>query len=357
MKSLCVVEAPDPAEKKLGKVGLRDFPKPEPGPEDVLIKVAYASICGSDSNILKGNVPVNLLESLKILLQFQGLQIGHEISGVIEEAGPVAQKMGFKPGDRVTANYNQYCNSCYYCRTGQENFCEHQTSHMDGMSEYVCWHMSQIYKVPDDVSLLDASQTEPLTIALNAVETGQVHLGSRVFVSGAGSIGLYCIQLAKLAGASMIVASDIVESKRELAKACGADFTVDPTSETWKEDALALTGGLGFSTVLESSGAAPAAEASIDLMSKGGHCVMFAMYKPTYELSVNPYQELYENSKTIHGMYTSADVFPRAIAMLKSMDFEKVIEDVIPYEDCEKAFDKVLSGNSTKIVLKFSDDK
>lgn len=100
------------------------------------------------------------------------------------------------------------------------------------MAEYVCWHMSQVYKIPDNVSLLHASQTEPLSIALNACKTVGVHFGSRVLVSGAGPIGLYATQLARKAGASLIVVSDIVEAKHAIALKCGADACVNRWSRT-----------------------------------------------------------------------------------------------------------------------------
>ena len=357
MKSVVLTGAPNKEEKKLGVVSLVEAEKPQPGPEDVLIRVAYASICGSDSNILKGNVPQNLIDNLSIVLQFQPFSLGHEISGVIEEVGAKAKTMGFRKGDRVSANYIQFCNSCYFCRTGQENFCEHPVTHMDGMSEYVCWHMSQIHKIPDSVSLLDASQTEPLSVSMNACETARIHYGSRVFISGAGAIGLYAVQLARKAGASLIVVSDVVEEKRQRAIECGADESVNPFEEGWESKAMELTNGLGFDAVLEASGAPSAAEAALRLTGKNGHIVYFAMYPPAYEMSINPYTQLYESSKHIHGMYTSADMFPRAVAMLRRMDFAKVIDRVYTPEECTQAFADACSGNYGKIVFKFSEDK
>ncbi len=357
MKSVCLTGAPKPDEKILGQVSLVDEEMPEVGPEDVLIRVAYASICGSDTNILKGNVPQNLLDNLSIVLQFQPFHLGHEISGVIEAVGNTAATMGFKVGDRVTSNYIQYCNTCYWCRTGQENFCEHPKQHMDGMSEYVCWHMSQVHKIPDDVSLLNACQTEPLSISMNATETVGIRPGSRVFVSGTGAIGLYAIQFAKRSGASLIVASDIVEDKQKRAIENGADYAVNPLEEGWEETAMAYTGGLGFDAVLEASGAPSAADAALRLTSKNGHVCYFAMYPPTWEMKVNPYNELYEGSKHIHGMYTSADMFPRTVAMLPKMELGKVIDKVMAPEDCQEAFDLACSGNYGKIVFKFSEDE
>ena len=177
-----------------------------------------------------------------------------------------------------------------------------------------------------------------------------------MLVSGAGPIGLYATQLARKAGASLIVVSDIVEAKHAVSLKCGADACVNPMEPDWQEKAMALTGGLGFDAVIECSGASSAAQAMPDLMTKNGHCVMFAMYKPDFELKINPYRTLYEQSKHIHGMYTSADSFPATVAMLSSIDFDDIIEGVFPPEQCQEAFDKALSGKYIKLVFRFSDD-
>ena len=353
MKAIALTEYAKVSEHIPGRVELLPCEKPVPGPEDVLIRIAYASICGSDAHVVRGNLTPELEAAIRSMIPYR---MGHEISGVIEDLGEKAKSIGLKAGDRITANYTHFCNSCYFCRTGQENFCEHPEAHFDGMAEYVCWHMSQVYKIPDNVSLLHASQTEPLSIALNACKTVGVRFGSRVLVSGAGPIGLYATQLARKAGASLIVVSDIVESKHAVALKCGADACVNPLEPDWKEQAMALTDGLGFDAVIECSGASSAAQSMPDLMTKNGHCVMFAMYKPDFELKINPYRTLYEQSKHIHGMYTSADSFPATVAMLSSIDFDDIIEGVFPPEQYQEAFDKALSGKYIKLVFRFSDD-
>ena len=356
MKAIVMTEYGNFAEKKPGKLALIDCPKPTPGPEDVLIRIAYASICGSDAHVVRGNLTKEIETAVRAALP--EYHMGHEISGVIEDLGDKAKEMGLKVGDRITANYTHFCNSCYFCRTGQENFCLHPEAHFDGMSEYVCWHMSQIFKIPDNVSLLHASQTEPLSIALNACQTVGVHFGSRVLISGAGPIGLYAVQLAKKAGASLVVVSDIISAKHEIALKCGADAVVNPMDADWKEKAMSYTvDGLGFDAVIECSGAGSAAQAMPDLMTKNGHCVMFAMYNPEFEMKLNPYRTLYEQSKHIHGMYTSADAFPKTVAMLSSIDFDDIIQGVFAPEQYQEAFDKILSGKYVKFCFKFSDDQ
>lgn len=355
MRSIVMTEYGDLEKKIPGNVEMIDCPKPMPGPEDVLIRIAYASICGSDATVVKANLSEGIASMVKACLP--EWHMGHEISGVIEDLGDKAKEMGLKVGDRVTANYTHFCNSCYFCRTGQENFCEHPEAHFDGMSDYVCWHMSQVFKIPDDVSLLHASQTEPLSIALNSCQTVGVHYGSRVLVSGGGTIGLYAMQLARLAGASLVVVSDIVEEKRDIAMKLGADNTVNPLKEDWKEKAMAITDGLGYDAVIECSGAGSAAQAMPDIMTKNGHCVMFAMYPPDFEMKIKPFYTLYEESKHIHGMYTSADAFPQTVSLIKEIKFDDIIQGIFNPEDCKEAFDKMLSGKYIKLIFKFSDDE
>lgn len=354
MKTVVMTEYGDFARRKPGTVRVLEVSKPKPGPEEVLIRIAYASICGSDAHIVRGNLSPEIENRVRRNLPYH---MGHEISGVIEDLGEEAKAIGFKAGDRITANYTHFCNSCYFCRTGQENFCTNPKRHMDGMSEYVVWHMSQIYKIPDDVPLLHASQTEPMSIALNACQTVGVRFGSRVLVSGVGAIGLYAVQLARRAGASLVVASDVVPEKLEIARNVGAHATVNPTASDWMAQAMAHTDGLGFDAVLECSGASSAAQAMPDLMTKNGHCVMFAMYDPAFEMRLNPYRLLYERSLHIHGMYTSADAFPQTVSMLRDMRFDGIIQESFAPEQCHEAFEKMLSGKYIKLVFRFSDDQ
>lgn len=352
MKSIHMTSMGIPEEKKVGTLALMDVPMPAVGPENVLVRVAYASICGSDGHVLRSELSPDLYKKVSSALP---RPIGHEISGYVAQLGETAAKVsGLHVGDRITANYRHFCNSCYFCRTGQENFCQHPIAYSNGMSEYVSWHMSQIFKIPDEVSLLDASQTEPLSIALNACKTVFVRFGSRVLISGAGAIGLMAAQLARRAGASLVAVSDIVAEKREIAKQCGADAVFDPMDPEWKREAMALTDGLGFDAVIESSGASSAAQSVPELMSLNGHAVLFAMYRPNFEMKINPFVTFYQHSKHIHGMYTSADLFPQTIAMLKEMDFAPIIQHVYEKEEYQKAFDDQLSGKYAKLVFRFA---
>jgi (R,R)-butanediol dehydrogenase/meso-butanediol dehydrogenase/diacetyl reductase/L-iditol 2-dehydrogenase len=347
MKALFVTAIGDPNAKTTGKVELRDIPKPEPGDEDVLIKVAYASICGSDGHVLRGNLgPLR-----PMILGMLPMRMGHEVSGVIEKAGKTAVSAGFKEGDRVTCNYTHFCGSCYFCRTGRENFCLHPKPLADAMSEYICWHMSQVFKIPDHVTLLYASLTEPLSIAVNAVRTAQVKFGSRVAVFGSGSIGLMALQAAKMNGASLVAAFDVVPEKLALAKKTGADAVLNTSESGYEQRALELTDGLGFDSIIESTGVPAVAQSTLGLLSPDGHAVYFAMYQTDFELKVNLFNELYLKQKHLHGMYTSADLFPQVVSLLHRMDLGSLIQGTYKLEECEKAMQDQLSGKYIKLVF------
>lgn len=349
MKSLFMSKMGDPRVKdSMGALDVLECPMPEPGPEDVLIKVAYASICGSDLHYLKGEIG-DLYEKIKSELP---RQIGHEISGTVEKVGAKAAAYGFKPGDKITGNFMQFCNSCHYCHDGQEIFCPNRISHHDAMSQYVCWHMSQIYKLPDNTDLLTACMTEPLSIALHAIEMAHLRLGSRVAIFGGGGIGLMCTQLAKMAGASTVTIIEPVASKRETALAMGADFVIDPLSEDVSARALEITNNLGFDSVLESSGASSAAQAAVQIIGYSSHVVYFSMYNPNFEMPMNLFKIFYQREAHLHGMVMSSDCFEKTIKILPRMDFSKIIQRIYPLEQHEQAFADMRSGQCPKVVFK-----
>ncbi len=347
MKSLRLMSLGDPAKGTYGELALLDVPKPEPGDEEVLVKVAYSSICGSDPHIIKGEVG----ELRPIIEKRLPLPMGHELSGVVEKAGKKAEKYGIKAGDRVTLNFSQFCNTCYFCRTGRENLCKSKNNHLDAMSEYVCWHMSQVHKIPDQVSLLDASQTEPLSIALNCVRSANVTVGSRVAVFGAGAIGLMAVQGARLAGASLVVAFDIVPEKLSIAIKTGADYALNTKEEHWEKKAMELTEGLGFDSVVEVSGSPLAAGSVLDLMTPDGYACFGAMYPPEFNLPVNLFAHMYYRQKHITGINCSADFFPQTLSMVKRIDFKPLIQKIYKLDDYEQAYKDQFSGKFAKIVF------
>lgn len=341
MKAVMLVKAYDPVKKELGRIACMDVPKPQlVNSDDVLIKVKYASICGSDPHLLEDywDLPIPS-------------PCGHELSGTVEALGPEADKKGLKVGDRVTGNFYRTCGVCNDCLRGRQQFCTHAEGHGAAQAEYIVWRENQVYRIPDDVGLLDAALCEPFNIAVRAVERAGIPLGSHVAVSGAGGIVLMAAQLLKKAGAARVTVLEPVASKRILARKMGADFTIDPARENVGEKSLELTGGAGFDAVIESSGNGPAARVTLDCVRRGGSVVFMSMYRRDYAMSLNMMDYMYTKELTLKGMYLAQESFPRAVDMLSTVRLSPIVEKIYPLDDCVQAYADQMSKQYAKLVF------
>lgn len=341
MKAVMLVQAYNPETKELGKIACMDVPKPTlVHDDDVLIKVKYASICGSDPHLLEG---------------FWDLPIpspcGHELSGTIEALGPAATAKGLKVGDRVTGNFYRTCGSCASCLKGRPQFCPHGQGHGAAQAEYIVWREDQVYKIPDGADMLTAALCEPFNIALRAVERAEIRLGDHAAVSGAGGIGLMVTHLLKKAGAAKVTVLEPVASKRELAQKMGADHTIDPTSPSAAAEIAEATNGTGFDVVIESSGNGPAARGTLDYVRRGGTIVFMSMYRKDYEMPVNMLDYMYAKELTLRGMYLAQESFPRAVDMLASVDLRPLVEKIYPLDQCVEAYQDQISKKYAKLVF------
>lgn len=346
MKIAACIRQGVPKKNIMGEVACIDWPKPEiKNPEEVLIRIHYSSICGSDQHVLEGNFPTRLPKGL-----------GHEMSGIVEELGPKATRRGLKVGDRVTGNFVKFCGACYYCQNGFENLC---SVTFDGFeptqTEYVVWHQSQVHKIPDGVDLLDATLAEPTAISLHMVEQAQMRLGSRVAISGGGGLGMLILQLAKMYGASTVIMIEPMESKRELSKQLGADYVVDPFSENVVERVMEVTGGLGCDAVFETSMSLKAAESSLEITGRSGHVVFASKYPKDVWLPVNLFRDCYYGEKHIHGSQMSPYSYPRVVSLLPRLNLRPLIQRVYTIEECKQAYADQLSGQFVKIAFNCTD--
>lgn len=333
----------DPDETKRGRVGVLDMPVSQLGDEDVKIKVAYCAICGSDPHLVGGifgwDAPFGL---------------GHEVSGIIVELGKNATKKELKIGDRVAGNFLKFCGTCYYCRNGQEQFCEH-TRNEPGMSEYVVWHESQVCKISDDISLEQACLLEPISIAVRIMDKTNIKIGQRVAISGGGPIGLLTLQMLKMFGATSLTMIEPIEGRRELALEFGADHVINPITQNVEEESKKITGGKGFDIVIEASGSPKAAPAACEIAARGGTVLYIAMFPKNYEMPLNLYEKCYWNELTISGIYIAPYAFPRALQILPRMKLEKFTNKIFTIDQAVEAFEAQNSGEYPKILIKCND--
>ena len=345
MKCISVVKVGslrDPNPETRGQVDVLDIPEQELGPEDVRIKVAYCAICGSDPHLVEN-----------IFGWEPPFGMGHELSGVIVEVGEKATKKGLKVGDRVAGNFLHFCGTCYYCQNGQQQFCTHaDESNNPGMAETVVWHESQVYKLPDDVSLKTGCLLEPISVATRISDKVDLKLGQRVAICGGGPIGLLALQAMHMGGASQLTLIEPIAERRELAKKYGATDVIDPIAEDTVTAGLELTNGMGYDVVIDCSGSPRAAYPLPQLCSRGGKLIYAAMYPNDWEMPLNLYKYCYYNELTITGLYVSPYAFPRAAQIMKRFDLEAFTEKVFDIDDAKAAFECQISGKYPKVLIR-----
>jgi (R,R)-butanediol dehydrogenase/meso-butanediol dehydrogenase/diacetyl reductase/L-iditol 2-dehydrogenase len=349
MKTAAIIKIGDLRDKdesKRGKIGLVDMPEQALGEEDIRIRVAYCAICGSDPHVAEGcfgpNVPIGL---------------GHEVSGIIEAMGSKATKKGLKIGDRVAANFQRFCGTCYYCQNEQQQFCENTMEYSrPGMAPTVTWHESQFYKLPDSVSLKEGCMLEPTAVAVRMVDKVHPKVGSRIAISGGGPIGLFVLQLLKMYGAVSLTLIEPIAERRELAKSFGADYTIDPINQKTYDESMKITDNRGYDVVVDASGSAAAAPGLLDIAARGGLVLYGAMYPVDYKLPVDMFKHLYLRELTLTGVFVSPYAFPRALQLLPRMNFGPFTTKIFPLDQAVEAYAAQVTGKYPKILVKCNDD-
>ena len=233
--------------ERVGHFELKEVPIPQINDDEVLVKVKYCGICGSDWGSYQGKY-ADEVECIP-------LTTGHEVYGTIAELGANAQ--GLKIGDRVTYDIVIPCGTCYQCRIGEPLLCSDFKQigiHTDGgFAEYVKVPWKNIYKVPDEVSDEKAAFVEPLTACINASHKMGCELGRSVVIIGAG-LGVMHAQLAKARGAAPIIMVDTNPERLKMAKEVVADYIIDASKCDPVEEVMKITNGIGADYVLEAVG-------------------------------------------------------------------------------------------------------
>lgn len=325
--------------KAPGDLSVEDVPEPKPGPEEIMIKIAYCGLCGTDPESVAGHFPPFVKPYV----------LGHESAGTIVELG--RNVSGYKVGQKVACNFRSYCGHCYYCRSKMEQYCENALRSTGGMAEFGVFHQDMVYALPDVVSLEKGALVEPVSIALHGIDRANVYPGCSVMVSGAGPIGLLLLQMAVRSGAARVLVSEPIASKRKIAEEMGADITVDPLNEDLKAAADKLTDGRGFDTVIDASGRIDVAKLSLSMVARCGTVLWSAVYPGGAEIGVSPLH-IMRMEISIHANFLSPYAFPRSIAMLPRLQLEPLITDIVPLADIHKAFDIHKKGQAIKVLIK-----
>lgn len=258
-------------------IEISEVPMPVVADNEVLAKIAFAGFCGTDLDLLTGD-----MVHIKNGFTTYPLIPGHEWSGVIEEVGK--NVVGFKVGDRVTADVSLGCGECETCRSGRYNLCPNRfvigsyRNKQGVFAEYITVPQRHLYKIPDEIGLDEAALVEPAATAAYAIKRAKIEMGSTVMVIGDGPIGQLAAQLAKINGAAKVILVGSWDEKLQIAKETGIDEVINYHHEDFVEKSIELTGDKGPEVIIESSGNQRAFNQAIKALRPGGKIVLLSWY-------------------------------------------------------------------------------
>jgi L-iditol 2-dehydrogenase len=326
-----------------------DVPDPTVGADDILVRVKACGICGSDVHGHTGRTGRRL----------PPLIMGHEAAGVVERTG--RNVAGFTPGDRICFDSTVYCNQCPACKQGQYNRCVKRQvlgvsipefKRHGAFAEFVAVPHWICAKLPDHMSFVQAALLEPASIGTHAAHRPPLSQGDTIVVVGAGTIGLFILQAARIRGAGTIIASDVNEFRLDLARQVGADVRLNPARVDLKEEIDRRTAGRGADVVFEAVGFSETFRQAISLTRMGGCLVAVGNLQKEAQFNL---QELVSRELTFTGSYASAGEFRACIDLIASgkINVGPLISEVLPLSEGAAAFKRLLDGkeNLLKIVL------
>jgi len=327
----------------------RDMPVPEFGPEEVLVKVEACGICGSDVHGIDGSTGRRI----------PPVVMGHESAGRIAAAG--SGVTAFAPGERVTFDSTIYCGKCYYCRRGEINLCVNRRvlgvscdeyRQNGAFAEYVAVPARSVYRLPAEVSTLQAAMVEPLSIAVHAAEITPISIGDTALVIGAGVIGLLLLQVLQRSGCSTVYVADLDRDRLALAEELGAHGVFVPSEENLPERVDGLTDGLGADVVFDAVGLPATFSDGFASTRKGGHFTVIGNFSPTAEL---PLQYLVNRQITLRGSCASSGEYPACIELIRrgAVDVERLITRTAPLSEGAAWFERLYAGEKglLKVIL------
>ncbi len=330
---------------------LRDVPVPTIRDDEVLIRVRSAGVCGTDVHIHEWDAWA------------QGrcrppFTVGHEFAGVVEKVGGLVTSV--QVGDRVTAEGHIVCGRCHLCRTGNAHVCpETKIIGVDrdgAFADYIAMPASNVWHLDPAVSFAVGGIHDPMGNAFHTALHGTHLPGATVLVTGCGPIGIFAVGIAKAAGASAIIASDVNPTRLALARRMGATAAVTPTEAA--EAVRAATHGLGVDIVLEMSGVPAAIHQAFALVRVGGRVQMLGI--PAKPMEVDFATEVIFKGITVYGVVGRRmyDTWIEMTQFLRAGQFDPTpaITHTFPLEQHAEAIAAIKSGEAGKVIFEISRD-
>ncbi|MCD8337758.1 MAG: NAD(P)-dependent alcohol dehydrogenase [Lachnospiraceae bacterium] len=327
------------------KVEIQRRPIPVPKEDEVLVKIEYVGICGSDLHYYEAGRIGNFIVEPPFVL-------GHEAGGTVVEVGGNVKNL--KVGDRVALEPGKTCGHCEFCKQGKYNLCKDvvffATPPVDGVfQEYVAHEAGLCFKLPDNVSTMEGALIEPLAVGMHAANQGDAHLGQTAVVTGAGCIGLVSLLSLKARGVSKVIVVDVMDKRLEKAKELGADEVINGAKEDTVARIEEITGGAGFDLGIETAGSQITAQQQIRAAKKGA-TIVFVGYSPSGDMTL-PIGTALDKELTFKTVFRYRNIYPMAIDAVSSgkIHIKDIVTNYYELDDIQNALDSCVD-NKAEIV-------
>jgi len=325
-----------------GKLRVASVEDPIPGPDELLIQVKAAGVCGTDVHIYEGDFTCTY-----------PLIPGHEFAGEVIEVG--SEVGDLSPGQRVAVEPNVPCGKCFYCRRNQQHFCRNLNAYgvlglPGGFAERVKVRAANAFSI-GELSYEAGALIEPLGCVLHGIELIQIQPGDEVLIFGMGPIGLLLAQGCKLRGASTVVGVDRVREKLDLAEHIGLDegFAAEPDSEANLREAHPS----GFDVVIDATGVSQVVESLPRYVRDAGRILYFGVCPRNTPIRLDPF-DVYRRELKVFGTFSLLANFDRAIRIAEAgmVDLEAIISHRFGLDEFERALQlKMDEGKARKILI------
>lgn len=336
---------------------IKECPVPEPKENEILMKVEYVGMCGSDIHGFEFGPFIPPKDPN------QKIGLGHEVAGEVVKIGSKVTK--FKVGDKVLIEPGVPDNTCEYCRTGRYNICPGvdfmatQPNYKGALTQYMTHPEEWTYHVPENMTTMEAALVEPAAVGMHAAILGGAQLGKSIVILGAGTIGLMVLQACRSLGATDITVVDIMPKRLDLALKLGACRVINGK----EQDTVAvlrspeLYGDHGVDLVFEAAGSAFTAEQAVEIVARGGKIMMVGTHSkpvPINFLKIN-------REVTIQTSFRYCNNFPQTIEAIASGKFnvKDMVTHIYDYKDVQQAFsdaiDPVKKLDMVKGVVKVAE--
>ena len=336
----------------IGQMAYEQRPIPTLKDNEVLVKLEYVGICGSDMHYYETGAIGNYVVEPPFVL-------GHEPGGVVVEVGKNVHHLSI--GDRVALEPGKTCGHCEFCRQGKYNLCPDvvffATPPVDGVfQEYVAHEADLCFKLPDNVSTLEGALIEPLAVGFHAANQGGAHAGQTAVVMGAGCSGLVTMMALKAEGISRVYVVDIMQKRLDKALELGADGVINGKEKDAVEEVLSLTNGQGCDLVIETAGTEFTTRQAIHMAKKGANLVLVG-YSKTGEMTL-PMSLVLDKELTLKTVFRYRHIYPMAIDAVAAgkVNLKGIVTNIFSFDDIQNAMNCSIQdkSNIVKAVVQIS---